>query len=239
MKETFAQKSFRENRKRLLALFLAVVAVSIVSFLYALSDISNFRIPNILVGVITLTLFSMMLILGKWVSDRIDRYSDELSQSIENSKRGIEGEELAKEEILKTIGTDHKAFFNKELPTGGDVDCLIVGKKGIILVEVKNFSKKLILPSAWIFGFNDPRQEARKHARRLKEYLVSRGFFYNVPIHKAILYINPDVSYSGKQDIFNILGLERFPAYFESRPIDPKLTESDIAKLSRFIEDLM
>lgn len=238
MKETFPQKTLRKNKQRLLIVTLSILVVSIISFLYAVLHVGNLKIPNLTVGIISLTLVSMFTILMHEVFQRVDQYGEQLSKNIENSKRGIEGEELAKEEIPKTIGTDHQAFFNKQLPTGGDIDCLIVGSKGIILVEVKNYSKKVYLPFVWAPGFYDPRQEARKHARKLRRYLISQGLSHDIRIHKAVLYINKNVSFSGKQDVFNILGIDQFQAYFSSRSVDTGLQQSDITRLVRIIEEL-
>lgn len=238
MKETYAKRVYRENRKQLLVTFLIAVFVSLVSFCYALFNLARFKIPSVAIGAITLTLFSLISILAREIYIRIDQYGNELSKNIENSKRGIEGEDSAKDLILETIGEGCKVYFNKDLPTGGDIDCLILGKKGLILIEIKNFSKQVRLPLFWVRGFNDPRNEAKRHATSLTRYFAENDYHKPIRIRKAVLYINKTVTYWGEQEVFNIRGLDRFASYFFGLPLDSVITDQDIAEISSLIEKL-
>lgn len=238
MKETFPKRVFRKNKKILFVIFLAATLVSILSIFYIFFHLDSFKVPNPLIGIITLILFFLVVISVRGIYVCIDRYGDKISKNIENSKRGIDGEELAKELISKTVGISHRIFFNKELPTGGDIDCLIVGKKGLILIEIKNFSKPVRLPLSWTNGFNDPRNEAKRHAVGLVQYLSEHGYGKPIKIRKAVLYINKEVFYWGKQGVFNIRGLDRFALYFFSLPLDSAFTDQDIVKVSSLIEKL-
>ena len=238
MKETFSEIVFRKNQKEFLAIFLLAVLVGIVSILYTLFFFFCFKVTDIDTRVVMLTLFSMISIVVNEVYIFVDRYSDKLSKNIENSKRGIEGEESAKKIILETVGNNGRVFFNKDLPTGGDIDCLILGKKGLILIEIKNFSKQIWLPLFWTKGFYDPRNEAKRHAVGLMKYLSKNGYSKPLKIRKAVLYINKEVSYWGKQEVFNIRGLDRFARYVLSLPLDSSITNQDMVEISSLIEKL-
>ncbi|MBP5993714.1 MAG: NERD domain-containing protein [Candidatus Moranbacteria bacterium] len=238
MKETFSTKLLKKSQRALFIVTGITAVVGIVSFSYSLFNFGDLKIPNVTAAFATLSLFSLFLAIGLNIFSYLDRYEEKLFQNIENSKRGIEGERLAKELISKTVGTSHGAFFNKDLPTGGDIDCLILGKKGLILIEIKNFSKQIRLPLFWTKGFDDPRNEAKRHATSLLEYFVENGYRKPLKIRKAVLYINKEVVYWGKQEVFNIRGLDRFAPYFFSLPLDSAITEQDIAEISSFIEKL-
>ncbi len=238
MKETFSKKLLKKSQRALFIVTGITAVVSIVSLSYSLFNLGNLKIPNVTAAFATLSLFSLFLAIGLKLFSYLDQYGEKLFQNIENSKRGIEGEESAKKIILETVGNNGRVFFNKELPTGGDIDCLILGKKGLILIEIKNFSKQIWLPLFWTKGFYDPRNEAKRHAVGLMKHLSENGYSKPLKIRKAVLYINKEVSYWGKQEVFNIRGLDRFAQYFFGLSLDSAMTDQDIIEISSLIEKL-
>jgi hypothetical protein len=238
MKETFSKKLLKKSQRALFIVTGITAVVSIVSLSYSLFNLGDLKIPNAAAVFATLSLFSLFLAIGFKLFSYLDQYEEKLFQNIENSKRGIEGEELARELISRTVGEGYKVFPNKDLPTGGDIDCLILGKKGLILIEIKNFSKQIWLPLFWTKGFYDPRNEAKRHATSLLKYFAENGYGKPLKIRKAVLYINREVYYWGKQGVFNIRGLDRFAQYFFGLPLDSAITDQDIAEISSLIEKL-
>ena len=69
-------------------------------------------------------------------------------------------------------------------------------------------------------------------------YFAENGYSKPIKIRKAVLYINKEVAYRGKQGVFNIRGLDRFASYFFSLPLDSTITDQDIAEISSLIEKL-
>ena len=108
----------------------------------------------------------------------------------------------------------------------------------IDLIEIKNFSKQIWLPLFWTKGFYDPRNEAKRHAVGLMKHLSENGYSKPLKIRKAVLYINKEVSYWGKQEVFNIRGLDRLAQYFFGLSLDSAMTDQDIIEISSLIEKL-
>lgn len=238
MKLSYPEYRLRKNKNQLLFFLAGLFGVIVLSTYYSVVHLNAIRISNITALVIVLTFASMFSILISRISDFIDDKIEKILADIERSKLGVDGEKLAKQVILSSIGAEDRAFFNKNLPTGGDIDCLILGEKGLILIEIKNFSRPIKLPLFWVRGFNDPRNEAKKHAVELKKYLVESGYNKHLKIRKAVLYINKDVTYWGKQEVFNIRGLDSFAPYFFGLPLDNAITDQNITEVSTLIEKL-
>ena len=171
------------------------------------------------------------------VSDFLDEKIDKILVDAERSKLGVDGEKLAKQVILSSVGKEDKVFFNKNLPTGGDVDCLILGKKGLLLIEVKNNAKRITLLPFWVPGFYDPRDEAKRHVRKLREY-IQTGYTKYLYIRPCILHINSDVVLRGKQGVFSIVGADKFAAFFDHLSVNTSLSEQDIDQLAVLIDQL-
>lgn len=239
MKKTYAEKIYKRSKLILLIGLLISIGVFIASSYFTFKRIGSFNYSNPLVVTISVTLFALLMILVHEISRYLDRKIDKVGDDAERSRRGFEGENLAKPIILDAIDLEDKVFFNKDLPTGGDIDCLIVGKRGVILLEIKNYQKHIFLPSGFTKGFRDPRWEARKHALKLNAYFKERGLNKKINFHMAVLYINPDVRFSGKQNgVYNICGLEKFKQYFDELRVNDTIIAEDIQKIISLIDSL-
>lgn len=236
MKRTFSERKFGQSDRRLKALLSVYLITFFCSTSYVYFHWKTIKIPDVLGFTVGITFLAMFIILLRELFSHADQYEEKLYKEMDNSKKGIEGEALAREAIAKVVSLDDKVFFNKELPSGGDIDCIIIGQKGFILIEIKNFSKRLYLPLIRVKGFYDPRDEARRHGRKLREYLEQNGYSKTVPMHLAVLYVNPDVVFRGKQNgVYNICGLEKLKEYLENLPVEAVPVE-DFQQMNRLIE---
>lgn len=239
MKKAYAEKRYRKDKIVLLTALIFSVVIFLYSLFYTVIHFKNINLSSIVAVVVTITMFSLMTIVVHKLSNLIDKKLEKVAIDAERSKRGFEGENQARPIITESADSNDRVYFNKDLPKGGDVDCIVIGKRGVILLEIKNFQNRINLPSNFVKGFSDPRWEARKHSIKLNDYFKEKGFDKKVPFHMAVLYINPDVRFSGKQNgVYNICGLDKLKAYFDGLFSNNTLTQEDIDELCKLVESL-
>lgn len=238
MKETFAERKARKsgNGLHMIVLFYVIVAACGLSyFFFHLEEVLGLDRVGILVMI---ALVPLIVFFINRAFAPMDQLEEELFENLRISKRGIDGENIARPVILESLMPGDKVFFNKELPGGGDIDCIILGRKGLTIVEVKNNQNGLTLRQRFTKGFHDPRSEARRHAVRLIRYLKDRGFYHSIPSNRAVLHVNPNVKFSGKQGgVYNILGVEKFKGYYHGLP-DRQLTDEVLREVEALIREL-
>lgn len=104
--------------------------------------------------------------------------------------KGVEGEKEFRKHLDKLAG--YKGY-SVPLPHGGDIDALLICKKGVFAFEVKNYSGILTCEGdSWRrtkIGrgggryeghVGNPSEEAKRHAQDLENYLLRRGLEVNV-----------------------------------------------------------
>ncbi len=107
----------------------------------------------------------------RWFDRRIDAY-----------RAGREGESRVVDTLCGLVDGRWTLFRNVDLPgrNSGDLDVVLVGPAGVWVLEVKTFSGSYRnhgdawhyrTKHGWRLVKNDPGHQARKNAKRLKEYL--------------------------------------------------------------------
>lgn len=104
-----------------------------------------------------------------------------LQNQEENLAQGIAGEEAFVSELRKHLNSDWKLFRNIDLPDrSGDLDAVLVGPKGIYLLEIKAYNMTCRnIDDRWEYQVwgkwkplaKNPTQQALRNAARLNEHL--------------------------------------------------------------------
>jgi hypothetical protein len=162
---------------------------------------------------------------------------------------GQEGEIGVFSELDKLLGSEYKLFKNLIFKNRGyqfDIDAVIVGPKGIILFEIKNYAYPLVfngqeiyyqignslvpMPSSW-----DPRVELIKHFREFKKYLFANGFD-NISINKAVVFLKKYSARYQDPGVYLISGVDDIVNYLETLPTDARFTPEFCEKLNSVLK---
>lgn len=170
--------------------------------------------------------------------------NDNLQADADAAKLGMEGEKNVAVWLNEHLPKDtYSIISNVQLPGHKfDIDFVIIGPKGIIVLEVKNFSDKVYFSEDEYFKIidgqkyflpvdDDPRVQARRHSDCLKKYFELKGA-KGIKISKAVVFIKPDAcGIEGKMGVFIISGREKLKQYLNSLENCPDYTPDFCNKL--------
>ncbi|MCC6643775.1 NERD domain-containing protein [Candidatus Peregrinibacteria bacterium] len=256
LKLSFAKRKYIVNKAKflvILALILIILALDLLFVLpWSLSRlfVLKFTIPNLIVTPIILIVFiSGILKVWSWCEKRIDAKLNKFHQDWGNAEKGFKGEDLIYAELQKILDPNSYHIFRNLSLKGEkwDMDFVIVGPKGVILLEVKNyqntknsytakhqfyFSRKI---SEWIPSRIDLRDFVGNCANQLEKYLFENGV-ERIHVRRVILYINPDSvemkDYGGNQNhVYIIQGLNRLQQYLDNVSDDSDMNPNLFNKL--------
>lgn len=195
----------------------------------------------------------LFCVLSRKAAFKLDNYLDNLLQKIKNGEKGVEGEEVVEKELSSILDErDYKIYKNRKLPGFNfDFDFLVVGPKGVVFLEVKNYDSQLLFSSEGTFqvknlglkkettrllGRNNPRQQLKYHAGLLAEYLRLNGFG-NVSIRKALVFVKSGlVSFDEKVGVYVVDGVGELKRFFDNLYEDGGLTSEERSRLVDFLD---
>lgn len=228
------RKNFIE--KYLLTSLLLMFAA--ISFIYYFQ---KFEIPDsesfiILFSMILGMLMSLFFV---WIFGILNKFLDKKDNNISKAKLGDDGEREVLNKLEKCLDGNYYVYPNFKIPGRKfDVDFLIIGRKGIIAMEVKNssslftFSEKEALrikgrgytqEITKLVGNADPRIKLKNHCKSLNYYLYSIGL-RSVKARKVLVFVNSSIKIEGKSGIYIVKKLDELGQYFESLSDDERFS---------------
>lgn len=243
-KKSFSKKQIKKNRIKIYSVFIIVFTASIVLLYFCQQSLSND--PNRFNPIVLLEVSSMiagviLYIIFKWLFKKLDAYIDKIDINLSIAMAGDAGEMVVFEELKKVLDDNYTVYPNYIIPGHKfDLDFLIVGPKGLIVVEVKNFSNAtffsekealMIKQSDSIYkqettqlvGSSDPRNKIESHCQTLSSYLNYLEF-NNINIKKVLVFAKDHVTIEGKSNIYIVKKIYELGKYFESLYPDDRFT---------------
>lgn len=170
---------------------------------------------------------------GNEKKDRRYRNDDDFAQK----RAGEEGEEIVRR-ILVTLPPTQKVLENVFIPKSlnrGDfsteLDHIIIGPSGIILVETKNWSGQIMIEeSGWyrvIDGEKVPAHEnisaqCIRHEEGVERFLETMGVRdrgdVNIPIHSVVAMTNHNAQIIGKDEFLPVMRADNLPVWIKRLP---------------------
>jgi len=181
------------------------------------------------------------------VFKKIDKIEDKIISQSNSAELGIEGEETVNlwlEELLPK--ENYKIFRNVELPKYKfDIDFVVTGPKGIILIEAKNFSKNVCFDNddylvekleKLEICHNDPRKKILYYEQKFREYLEENRVV-GIKINSTIVFSEGNnVTLNGKTGIFINRSRKDLNRYLMSLYDDPNYKKDINEKLNKLME---
>jgi len=183
----------------------------------------------------------------------IDKVDNKIIREIDIAKKGKQGEDLVFDELNKIL--DNKEYFiikNYRLPGRQfDIDFIVVGPKGIILLEVKNLSNDFVFTKDKYFVFTrnyadlkllpqdkDPRFKMQEHADLFTKYLDKIGYFSLKP-KMGIIFIKENSIYINDSGIgiYLINGLKSLDKFLDEVYLDNRFTPEFCAEVYKKLDN--
>lgn len=242
---SYPKKLFLRALMTVVAILGLIFLVILFSAYLSLRDVTKIGIVfTFLVGFLYYPLSEKAV---DWLDSLIGPFIEKSLKTAKRAKRGMDGEDMVSGWLEEIVGKGN-FVSNVELPGAKfDFDAIIVGERGVIVLEVKNLSDSIRFDSEDYYQLKegepilispdkDPRFKLRERVvYDLRRYLDSNGFGA-VTTHKALVICNGQVTWNGPAETYIIKDKEHLRKYIESRNIDPSCTpqvQTEILNLLR------
>lgn len=248
-KLSFSRKKFRDYKKKYFRLIFIILFFALVALVWGISDllIAQKLIASILSIIV---LFYPIIKLEAWISKRyIDPKLDHYSDEGKKARLGFEGEDEVCGFLEKLFDSNKYSILrNIEFPGEKfDIDFVVVGPKGIFILDAKNYSNKVAFSEKGYKYFEgkksysssaDPRKGLDWKTNYLKNFLSSNGLG-GAKIRKVIVFPKENSADFGKKvGIFIANGFEALKKYVDNLNTDPICTLEYCSKVKILLEPL-
>lgn len=240
--KSYSKKQIRKHRITKYSIVSALILIFIILLLYSIQHLKTEQTlinVNSLLIIFSMTLGAVVSLVSLWLFKKIDSFLIKTDIKIGIAMAGDKGEVMVFKELNKVLNENYTVYPNYIIPGHKfDLDFLIVGPKGLIVVEVKNFSnatffsedKALSIKEVGfkqevtkLVGSSDPRTRINTHCKVLNDYLNYLDF-NNINIKKVLVFAKDHVTIEGKSNIYIVKKIEQLGKYFESLYKDDKFT---------------
>lgn len=252
---SFAKKTYIINATKfwaVLALILILFTLD-VAWLVARRKTLNFHIlltvpplAAIIAGLIILGVILVFSWIMFQVDKRLDAKMEEYYRNYEHAHKGDGGEILVHKSLDQWLNPgSYKIYRDYKIPgVRADFDFIVVGPKGVILIEVKTYDTHTIFTydtasyksaegksvKLW-----DIREVVNWRAKKLERYLAEHGLG-NIKVRKIVLFVNPGSveiqgAWRNKYKVFVAQGIPALGDYFSAQRPNQKFTPDYLAKI--------
>lgn len=247
---SFSKKQIRKNSIIEFSVLFGGLAVCIVLLRYFLQliieDKSWLDVSFVMFAVGTIAGLVIAFILFKSIN-KLNFFLNNIELKTDIARAGDTGERLVYDELKKVLDDSYTVYPNYIIPGHKfDLDFLIVGPKGLIVIEVKNFSNSTFFSgdqalsikgsdykkeTTKLVGNSDPRVRIRGYSRVLNNYLNYLNL-KNINIKKVLVFAKDHVIIEGKSEIYIVKKIYELDKYFDSLYLDEKFTLEFCDKLN-------
>jgi Nuclease-related domain len=246
---TYSKKLLLIGRIKLFGGIFLLLVIAVVCMWWGISRSTN-KIPLMTIGGFY-TLFGFFLYpLYQKLQKKLDYIGDKILDDISNAKRGVEGETFILSKLNELLDKDKYSIHKNFVIPGRnfDIDVVIVGPKGVIVFEIKNYSTPMVFSGSDAFlqvnhelqpisPDRDPREQIKRHSYNLEKYL-NYGGFMGVQSNKAIVFPHEYAAVpekGTKVGVYLISGIENLKKYLDYLPNNARFTSDFCARLNQYL----
>jgi hypothetical protein len=241
-KKSYSEKQLRKNRFKKYCVSSVFFIVMFLLIKYAVLPILNFKTllnGNFLLILILMLSGTVAGLIGVGMSVWLESFLAKVNNDIGVSMAGHDGEQKVFKELGSILNDKYTVYPNYIVPGHKfDLDFLIVGPKGLIVVEVKNFSNATVFTEdkalsikesgykqevTKLVGSADPRTKLETHCKVLNNYLNYLDFD-NIKIKKVLVFARDHVTIEGKSKIYIVKKISDLRKYFNELYNDERFT---------------
>lgn len=191
-----------KSRRQLLWGSRLMVLIMVVGFLVGVvAPVFIFPWSNVLVALVC-ALFYIFA-----VYKNTDRRA--LYHQLQSFTKGIDGEKQVRALLEHNLNNEYTYLPNYVIPKSfvGDIDGLLIGPKGVIIIEVKNWVGSFFVQSGNIYRkyrhntpLSNPFVQVLRQAEALESFLTANQ--QSVSVRKLIVLVNGKLSIEGKTGVY-------------------------------------
>jgi hypothetical protein len=242
---SYSQTQIKRNVTKKYIIFSVILIFSVVLLKYSFYSLTKSRgwLDEKFISLIIGLIFGIFvgLIIPR-LSNKLDSFFDKIDLEINIAKAGDKGEKLIYEELDKILDDNYTVYPNYIIPGHKfDLDFLIIGPKGVIVMEVKNFSNSTLFSEDQVLsikdsndsqykkevtklvGRADPRVKINSHCKVLHDYL-NYLHIPNINIKKVLVFTKDHVIIEGKPGIYIVKKIYELNKYFNDLYVDGRFT---------------
>jgi hypothetical protein len=253
--KSFSKKQVQRNsiEKYGVIAFLFIIFVVLIKYsVFPLVKDQAWLNVNFWVVTILLTIGFVFCLAEQKLIKTFDLFLDNKNNKIGRGKAGDEGETMVLNELKRILKSDDYTVYPNYKINGrrSDFDFLIVGPKGLIVMEVKNLSDKIHIHGDRIERVKEEKYEKnvkilkgkadfRKKLDDICKFLKKELGFRDVTIKKVLVFPGGGVSLMvDRPGIYIVQKIEELARYFENLQEDKKFTPDFCKDLNDKLKNL-
>jgi len=245
-KLSYSKKLYLKSILKFFAILSALILILLIDVVYGIGRANfTFEVFEMLfvfaVGYMSYPLFNILL-------SKLLKKEDEILKDWGNAELGFKGEDTVADWLKQILLTkDYIVLPNVVLPNQSfDFDFIIIGPKGVIVLEVKNLTGKYHFSNDEYFGIKngqkkvlppyfDPREQVKKQIFSLREYFELKGYS-NIKISKSVVFIDKNlISIEGNTGIYISAGYDSLKNFFDGITLDSNYTTEYCEKVRQVL----
>jgi len=254
-KPSFAQLKNYKARTKILIIPLILILVSIVLFIVGIYSLLTIGIT---IAIIVSFIFGYLFFplrerIEKKIEEVIDpiysKYENPLIKERDSSQSGIDGENIVFKWLDEIIPKDSWIVLKNEVFVlkimNFDIDAILIGPKGLFIIEVKNYSHNMIFTNdkceAVVGRKNipclgeDPRKQVSDYANFIEDKL-KKGGLGNLNTNRIVIFARKDsFNIVGKSKVYMIDNKESLKNYILDIPDNSIFTNEFCKKIQSVI----
>jgi len=245
-KLSYSKKQYLKAKFKFYIVLFTLIAVLVLDIIFGIGRM-NFTI-QVFVMLFIFACGFMFYPLFQFLNGRLSILEDKILKDWNIAELGIKGEDTVMDWLKQILpGNEYIILPNVVLPNHRfDIDFIVIGPKGIVALEVKNFTGKYHFSSDDFFKINngqmnildplfDPRSEVRRHTFSLREYFELKGHS-NIRILKAVVFIDKSlVTIEGNTGIYIATGYDSLKSFFDNMTLDDNYTSEYCQKIKQIL----
>lgn len=204
-----------------------------------------------IIGIISFAIGFLYALVLSTIFNRLDNVFDGLLEKFRRAKKGAKGENLVFSELEKILDkSKYKVYPNFKIPGEKfDIDAIIVGPKGILMIEVKNLSGNFHFIDGNVYKQNtykrkclcklndweNPIIETLRHKEVLRKFLEKNSLGNIVP-RSAIVMVGAKIDGISDPGVYVIIGVNKLLEYIKGLYDDPRFTKEFCAKIIKYLK---
>lgn len=202
------------------------------------------------IALVVLGYFSYMAIESfvGYIDKKLGPVIEENLSDSRRARKGCVGEDTVYGWLTEALDLGQCAILRNVIFPGvrGDADMVVIGPKGVVVVEVKNYSNPTRFErrayyyffkrmSAVLSWYKDPRHQLEDTKNALSRFLANNGLA-SVSVHGVLAFVS-QVSYSQDAGVFVARDKDGIKRYFEDLPENISCTREVCERIKKILEE--
>lgn len=237
-RKSYSKEIISKNLRELYGFIILILLLNVASLFFSYKKDRVFNSDTLIV-LIFMSLGAAVCLLFILMFRVLNKYFNKKDKIINIARVGEAGERAVLNRLKKSLDDSYSVYPNFKIPGRKfDVDFLIIGPKGVIVMEVKNNSDYYIFTEEEVlkvrgsgytrevtklYGNSDPRVKLSNHSKSINYHLYSAGI-KGVRVKKVLVFIDTKIKIIGKAGIYIVKNLGEIDKYLEGLRDDDRFT---------------